>query len=143
MLIHCEGESKYEDYDLMKHGLPIKIKAPAEPEVKVTDMGIAKDVTVKKGEAYNIQIISSAAMNYNVGELIENHKGEVQSAAYFSEIIQEDENGFLFERKIDENNISYDFRVVKIIGDNEYNFQRGMQGKFSKEDVMDMYDSVR
>ena len=39
--------------------------------------------------------------------------------------------------------MNYDFRVVKIIGDTEYDFQTGLLGKFSKEDVMKMFESVQ
>jgi len=140
---NCGQESKYEDYDLLKHGLSLKIKAPLDPEVKVTDMGIAKDVTVKKGEDFNIQIISSAASNYNISEIIAEKKETVEGSVYFSEIIHEDENGFVFEKKIDEENINYDFRFVKIVGDTEYDFQTGLLGKFSKEAAMEMYDAVK
>ncbi|WP_235299055.1 hypothetical protein [Portibacter marinus] len=143
LILSCSQESKFQDYDLMKHGLAIKIKAPAEPEVKVTDMGIAKDVTVKKGDEYNIQIISSAATTYDIAKIIEEKKKEVQEGVYFSQIIQEDDNGFVFEKKVNEDNVNYDFRVVKIVGDVEYDFQTGLMGKFSKSDVIDMYDAVR
>jgi uncharacterized protein YcfL len=143
LLINCSAESKYEDYDLVKHGLSLKIKAPAEPEVTVVDLGIAKDVTVKKGDSYNIQIISSTATEYDVSKIIAEKKAEVEEGPYFSMIVQEDENGFVFEKKIDEENINYDFRAVKIVGDVEYDFQTGLMGKFSKEDVMDMFEAVK
>jgi hypothetical protein len=143
IIISCSPESKYEDYDLVKHGLSLKIKAPAEPEVTVVDLGIAKDVTVKKGESFNIQIISSTATEYDISKIIAEKKADVEGGPYFSQIVQEDENGFIFEKKIDEENINYDFRAVKIVGDVEYDFQTGLMGKFSKEAVMDMYEAVK
>jgi len=143
IIVACSTEAKFEDYDLVKHGLSIKIKAPAEPEVTVVDMGIAKDVTVKKGDNYSIQIISAGATNYNVSDIIAEKKTEVEGGPFFSQIVQEDENGFIFEKKIDEENINYDFRAVKILGDTEYDFQTGLLGRFSKEDVMDMYEAVK
>jgi hypothetical protein len=139
----CKKESEFVDYDMVQHGLSIKIKTPVDPEVKVTDMGIAKDITVKKGDNYNVQIISSDAVNYNVSEVIKEKREEVEAGAYFSEIIMENEHGFVFEKKIDENNVNYDFRVVKIQGDTEYDFQTGLLGKFTKEDVMKMFESVQ
>jgi len=143
IIVACSTEAKFEDYALVKHGLSIKIKAPAEPEVTVVDMGIAKDVTVKKGDNYSIQIISAGATNYNVSDIIAEKKTEVEGGPFFSQIVQEDENGFIFEKKIDEENINYDFRAVKILGDTEYDFQTGLLGRFSKEDVMDMYEAVK
>lgn len=128
---------------MVKHGLSIKIKAPAEPEVKVVDMGIAKDVTIKKGDSYDIQIVSSTATEYDVSKILAEKKAEVEAGIYFSQIIQEDENGFVFEKKIDDENLNYDFRAVRIIGDVEYDFQAGLTGNFSKEDVLDMYDAIK
>lgn len=143
LLIACKKDNGLVEYDLIKHGLAITIMAPAEPEVSVTDMGIAKDVTIKKGDGYNIQIISSAASSNNVAKLIADKKAEVEAGPYFSQIILENEKGFVFEKKIDENNINYDFRVVKIQADIEYDFQTGLVGKFTKDDVMTMFEAVQ
>lgn len=142
-LMSCEKKSQFEDYDLLQHGLAIKIKAPAEPEVQVTDLGIAKDVTVMKGESYNVQIIASTATTYKTENLISEKKKEVENGPYFSEIIFENENGFVFEKKVDEENINYDFRVIRIVGDTEYDFQTGLIGKFSKEAAMAMFEAVQ
>lgn len=139
----CKKESQFVDYDLLKHGLSIKIKAPVDPEVAVTDLGIAKDVTIKKGEDYSIQIISSTATTYKSEKLIAEKKSEVEKGPYFSEIVFENENGFVFEKKIDEENINYDFRVVRIVGDTEFDFQTGLMGKFTKDQAMNMFEAVQ
>ena len=142
-IVSCKKESKYADYDLIQHGLSLKIKAPAEPEVNVTDLGIAKDIAIKKGEHFHIQIISSAVSTYSVEDLVKEKREEVEAGPFFSEIIEENPNGFVFEKKIDENNINYDFRYIRIQGDTEYSFQTGLLGKFSKEDAIDMFEAVQ
>ncbi len=142
VFVACKKENNFVDYDLIKHGLSLKIKAPIDPEVKVVDMGIAKDVTIKKGDNYSIQIISSSAITYDVKSLIAEKKSEVESGPYFSQIVFENENGFVFEKKISEENINYDFRAVRILGDIEYDFQTGLLGKFTKEDVLQMFKAI-
>lgn len=142
-IFSCSEESKFVDYDLVQHGLTIKIKAPLDPDVKVTDMGIAKDVTIAKGEDYNVQIISSNATTYDVKKILADKKADIEKIPFFSKIVHEDEHGFVFEKKIDDENINYDFRSVKIIGDQEYDFQTGLLGKFTKEQAMDMFEAVK
>ena len=143
ILVSCKKESNFQDYDLIQHGLSIKIKAPLNPEVSVTDMGIAKDVTVKKGEDFSIQILSSSVTTYDTQKIIAEKKKEVLESKYFSEIVLENERGFVFEKKIDEDNINYDFRSVKILGDTEYDFQIGLVGKFTKEAAIAMFEAVQ
>ena len=143
VIISCKKESNFQDYDLIQHGLSIKIKAPVDPEVSVTDMGIAKDVTVKKGDDFSIQILSSSATTYDIQKILAEKKKIVLDGKYFSEIVLENEAGFVFEKKIDEENINYDFRSVKILGDTEYDFQIGLVGKFTKEAAIAMFEAVQ
>lgn len=125
----------------MSYGLPIAIAAPEGAEVIVEDMGILKDLTVKKGDEYYVQILSFRASSNNINKLKSESLAEVKGGRFFSKIIQEDEAGFIFEKKIDEN-INYDFRYFKIQGDSEYSFQTGLIGTFTEEQVRDMYTSV-
>jgi hypothetical protein len=135
-------ENKYKDLDLMVYGLPIKIKAPEGAEVKVDDMGIVQDVTVKAGDDFYLQILSGVAYSFDLPAIIQKQKADVVNSKYFSKIIQEDDHGFIFEKKYSEERITYDFRCVKIQGDREYVFQTGLMGKFSLEDAQSMYASV-
>lgn len=139
----CNQGTKTEALDLMKHGLPIKINAPADAEVKSTDYGFAQDVTVKAGEDYDIQIIASDASNYDIAKLKAEKLAEVKTGLYFSKIIEEDDNGFVFEKMIDETRINYDFRYVKIQGSKEYVFQTGLIGKFTEDQVKKMFASIK
>jgi len=142
VLFSCKNEgSKFVDLDLMSKGLPIKIKAPAEAVVTANDMGLMQDITVQKGEKYNLQITASTATSVDQVALLKEHKTTAESGPYFSQIISETKDGFIFEKKIDER-VNYDFRVLKIQGDKEYLFQTALIGKFSQEDVQDMFDSV-
>lgn len=137
-----QGDSKNE-LDLMQYGLPIKLKAPADAEVKTEDLGFMQDVTLKKGEDYYIQILAGTAIKLDEKEIIKEKLEEVKNGPFFNRMIREEDHGFIFEKKIDEKNINYDFRYVRIQGDKEYIFQTGLIGTFSLEDVEKMYKSVQ
>jgi hypothetical protein len=138
-----DPSSGFVERDLMSNGIPIKIKAPPEAEVKMEDYGFLKDVTVKKGEDFYIQIIESDASNYDVKALKQESLDEVKTAAFFSQILSEEEQGFIYEKKIDEETYNYDFRYIKIQGDKVYTFQRGLIGTFTQEQVEMMYNAVK
>ncbi len=138
----CKNEtSNFVDLDLMSKGLPIKIKAPVDAIVIAKDMGVMQDITVQKGEKFSLQILASDAVSLDKNALVLDHKTTVEKGPFFSKIISETAEGFIFEKKIDET-INYDFRVVKIQGDKEYIFQTALLGQFSQEDVKAMFDSV-
>lgn len=138
----AEPKVDFPEMDLMKHGLPIKIKAPVDAEVEMNDMLLMKDVTVKKDKFY-LQIFSSDAMINDVQKIKSSKLQEVKSKASFSKVIQDDPSGFIFEKLRSDSTTNYDFRVVKIQGDKQYIFQTGLIGKFSEKEVRDMYESVQ
>jgi len=141
-LFSCSDGPKVEPMDLMKYGLPIQIKAPAESVVKANDLGFYKDVTVKHGDNYFVQIISTSMTTTDMAVLKDDQLREVKKNPFFKEVIFEETNGFIFQKQID-SLYNYDFRYIKIQGSNEYIFQTGLTGTFSEEDVKEMYESVK
>jgi hypothetical protein len=73
---------------------------------------------------------------------IAEQKKTVENSPYFSKFIHEEDHGFIFEKKIDDNNINYDFRYIKLRGGKEYLFQTGLIGKFSEDQVRKMFEAV-
>jgi len=142
LIAACSSGTKTTKLDLMSYGLPIAISAPEASVVEVEDLGIMKDVTVKNGNEYYIQILSSQASSNDIKRLKSDALAEVKGGKFFSKIIQEDEAGFIFEKQIDES-INYDFRYFRIQGDSEYSFQTGLIGTFTEEQVRKMYASVK
>ncbi len=130
------------ELDLMKHGMPIKIKAPADAIVTASDLGVMKDITVKSTDNYFIQITSGIATTTDLVDLKTKKLEEVKRSAFFDALISEDDHGFVYRKKIDDR-VNHDFRYYKIQGDQEYLFQTGLMGKFTQEDVQRMYDSVQ
>ena len=144
-IFSCKSDpaSRLVERDLMADGIPIKIKAPPDAEVVVEDYGFLKDITVKKGDHFYIQIIESEAINYEIKSIKEEILAEVKEAPFFSKVLSEEDQGFIFEKKIDSETLNYDFRYIKIQGDNQYVFQRGLIGIFSEEDIRVMYEAVK
>lgn len=140
----CKSDksSSYPSKDLLKHGFAISIKAPEDAVIKSDDYGLMQELSIQKGEEYNIQIFKSMATTSNLKEALQGQKTLVKSDRYFSKVIEEYDNGFIFEKKIDDI-INYDFRYVKVVGDNEYVYQTGMMGSYTEESVRAMYNSVQ
>jgi len=129
--------------DLMSKGLPIKIKAPEDVVVDVSDYGLMKDVTVKNDNNYYLQIFSSDAMTTDVKKIKSEKLKEVKSTDTFNKVVQDDEDGFIYEKFRSDSTINYDFRHVRLQGDKQYIFQTGLIGKFTEDEVRLMYQSVK
>lgn len=133
------GKSKL---DLLKYGIPITIIAPDSAEVVSKDLAMIKDVSVRGGDNYYIQIMASDARTTNRATVIETLKNEVKENPFFDKLIKDVKGGFIYESKIDSSNVFYGFKYVRIQGDKEYVFQNGFTGKFNLEEIEHMYDSV-
>lgn len=144
VLISCGGDKSknYPSTDLLKHGFAISVKAPENSEIKSDDFGVMQELTIKSGDYYNVQILKSKTNTTDVSLAVRGQKNIIKTDQYFTKLIEEYDNGFIFEKDID-GNINYDFRYVKIIGDQEYVYQTGMMGTFTEEAVRTMYESVK
>ncbi len=137
------GDKENKALDLMSYGVPLKVKAPEGTVVKVKDMSIYKDITLKGGKDYFIQIISTSATTNDIGKIKAERLKEVKENPFFHNVILDEKNGFVFEKKINDTTFNYDFRYIKIQGDNQFSFQTGLFGLFTKDQVLKMYESVK
>ena len=135
--------TEYKELDLLEYGFPIKLMAPDSAIVEVNDLAFMKDITVVHDPSnYSIQILVSKASDRDEAGLLAYVKKQTELNPYFSEIVTEDEKGFIFENLID-SVPSYDFRYVRIKGDKEYIYQTGLSTNFTLEAVDKMYSSVQ
>lgn len=118
------------------------ILAPDSAEVIKKDYNIMRDITIRKGNNYYVQIFVSTASTPEA-EVMKSQLESVKQDKYFKELIQQDKNGFIFQKQLDSAIIDYDFRYIKILNDQEIIFQTGMIGTFSLEDVQRMYEGVK
>ena len=142
-MISCKSSptSSYEEVDLLSYGMPISILAPPGVDVKKEDLGPIQSIIVKGGQ-FNVQIYSSSSQTIDVSKVKKQALEDVKNGRYFSKIIEEEDDGFIFEKDID-GTIIYDFRHVKVMGDQEYLFQKGLMGTYTEEEVRAMYEAVK
>ncbi len=144
LIVSCKSENtNLKALDLLEYGVPLKVNAPEGSVVTVDDLGVWKDITIQDDKEFNLQIIASQSTTFDKAKIVADQLKSVKESPFFSKIIEEYENGFIFEKKIDEENINYDFRYVKLNGDKEYLFQRGLLGTFSEQVVRTMYEAVQ
>jgi hypothetical protein len=117
--------------------------APLNAKVVVDDLGIMKDVTIQDSLGFDVQIFISETNSFNAKKIKDEQKELVEAAPFFSKIMEESDNGFIFEKKIDENLLRYDFRYIHIQGDEKYVFQTGLSGGHSEANVRAMYQAVQ
>ncbi len=146
IIYSCDnGVSKYEPLDLMSHGMPIKIMAPANTSIKSDDLGILKELTIidTLNSGYNIQIYSSKTDVLDRAKLLDQVKSEIEATEFFSKMIEETENGFIYEKKVTEDYINYDFRVVRLQSDIKYTMQAGIGEQYELADIESMFNAVK
>lgn len=143
LIFSCKSSpiSDYKEVDLMKYGLPISVLAPEGVEIGRDDLGIIQGAWLK-GDGYYVQIYSSSITTSDLSKVMMDKKTEVETGIYFSKIIDEDANGFFYEKDID-GDLRYDFRYIKILGDKEYVFQKGLIGNYTEDQVRNMYLAVK
>lgn len=101
-----------------------------------------KDLTIKKDANYYIQLYASSSNTTDVQQLKSERLTDVKKNPYFSKIISEEPNGFIYEKILD-SIPSYAFNYVYLQGDQEYIFQTGLTSLFKLEDVQNMYNAVK
>jgi len=142
----CGGDSStgnLQTLSLLEYGIPGEIKAPLDAEINTMDFGAMKDITVKKGDDYSVQIYASDATTLSLADVKAQQLGLLKQNPYFEKVITEEDNGFIYENKVDSTTFNYGFRYIKLQADKEYIYQTGLIGSFTKEQVQTMYDSVK
>lgn len=139
----CHDEKGMKPIDLADHGLPITILAPDSAVIQEKDYNFMRDITVRKGDNYFLQIFEFAAPRQDAAGEKLRQLAAVQQDPFFKEVIREEDKGFIFSKLADSTRVDYDFRYVRILGEKELIFQAGLVGTFSLEDVTRMYNAVK
>lgn len=145
-VLSCQKEKQevWKPLDLLQYGIPITILAPDSSQVKSDDLGgLMKDVTIKAGDDYSVQIYATDALTTDLAKIKAGQLAEVKGNRYFSKIVEEEETGFIYEMMLDTSNINYGFRHVRVQGDKEFVFQPGLVGTFTLEEAKRMYEAVK
>ncbi len=144
VLLGCKSDKKvnHPTLDLLKHGFSVSVDAPEGAEIHEDDLGIMKELTIKLGDHYYLEILKSEATNNNVGDIISEQLEIIKSGPYPIEVIKEYDDGFVYQKTIGDM-VTYDFKKIKVQGADEYIFQTGLIGKFTLDDVNAMYKSIK
>jgi len=138
-----DASSNLKPLNLLEYDIPITIMAPDSAEVKTMDLLVQKDVTIKSGDDYFVQIFVSDAVTTDTKKIVAELMAEVKKNRYFSKIIKENPEGFIYQTAIDSTHTSYGFRQVRVQGDREFIFQTGLIGTFDQQQVENMYEAVK
>ncbi len=140
-----EPQSDYKELDLLPYGLPVTIMAPDSTNVKSSSMGdgLMQDITVRGAEGYDLQIIASTTNSSDIAKAKAEALASVKGNRYFSKIVQEAEDGFIYEMQIDSNTLNYGFRHILLQGDKEIIFSQGMASAMSQEEATRLYEAVK
>lgn len=138
-----DQQPELEQVDLMKHGLPIKVNAPSDIEVRSSTTMGQGDFILDGGEDYFVQIFVGDASSGGKESLLNELKGTITSNRFFHEFVVEEEDGFVYEFQLDSLNSNFGFRRVWMQGDKEYIFQNGMGKIFSKDQAMFMFNALK
>ncbi len=128
--------------NLMSYGIPYSISAPDDVSITKIGSGSLADVSVKNQSGYDIQIFMGDAFTNDLTKLKQQKKESISANPFFVKIVEEYKNGFLYEKTTDDGKRTYDFVMVKILGDKEINFQCGNSKEFSEQEVKLMVKSV-
>lgn len=145
-LTFCKDAQRKNDgnkTDLMKYGVPYSIAAPQDVEITKIGQGDLTDVSVKNKSGFDLQIFMAPAQSADIAKLKQNKKVVFTSNPSFSKIVEEYEDGYLFEKNNPDGSKSYDFIVVKVVGANEINFQCGNSKDFSEKEVKTIVASLQ
>lgn len=144
LIVACSDDPyKLEDLDLSPFDLPITIQAPDSAIVLVKNYDQIRDITIRKGQRYDLQLFEFSPSMNDPGVEKRNQLATVKEAPHFKQILLEEEQGFIFSSQPDSITTRYDFRYIKLVGDKEVIFQTGVSGMFSLEDVQRMYYAVQ
>ena len=146
LLASCakDSASDWSELDLTAYSLPVKIMAPDSAKVVSSNFSsIMQDVTVKsEADEYSVQILASQASTNDMTRLKAEQLELVRDNRYFSKVVREEDNGFIFENQIDSTSI-FGFRYIIYQGDKEFVFQNGFDATYGQEAIEAMYAAVQ
>ncbi len=146
-LISCQNKSnpinEGTKIDLLKYGVPYSITAPPDVVISKIGKGELTDVSIKNENGYDLQIFMVGAFTSDLQKIKEEKKASVTSNPSFSKMVEEYNDGFLYEKITDLGKRTYDFNIIKLVGTNEINFQCGNSKEFSESEVKKMVSSIR
>ena len=144
VILACQNEKTQplKPLNLLQYGIPLTIMAPDSATIKKENWISQSGVTIKAKD-FDVQVWASEASVTDLPTLKASTLAEVEDERFFSRVVKEDPNGFLYENKIDSTTLYYGFRHIRVQGDRKYVIQNGLAGNFSLEQAEYMYDAIK
>jgi hypothetical protein len=143
-LTACSNSSaiKKEKTSLYKFGIPAHIKAPENARFNKASSGNIESLSVVDDDGFNLQVLSFPASVTDEKTAKQHQREQVVSHPDFSKIIEDYDQGFLFELEFAGDRY-YDFRYVKIVGNKEIIFQAGPTCQCDESQVRNMLQAIQ
>jgi len=139
-LIACNSDG-LETISLQEHGANIDIKIPAGAEVTSEPIGYRKQISVKQ-DKFDIIMLVGDEETRTAAEIKKEKLESVKALDIFSKVVQEDDNGFIYEINQGTGK-NYDFRYVYVKNGSSHDFRRNFVGDYTLDEVKTMYNAVR
>ncbi len=145
LMFSCTSDplKDWKKVDLNPYQANVVILAPDSAVVVADDLGIVKDITIIKAPDYSVQLFVNESSNPDLAALKKSQLEEVKGNRLFSKIIEEKDDGFIYENKIDDKTTSYGFRYFFQKDGKDYVFQQGLSDIFTLDEVRNMYLGVQ
>lgn len=133
LLVACQKnkDTELKPLNLMSYGYPITIMAPDSAKVRESLSSVISEVTITGKGGYDL-LVQSSEITFSSSdpkEIKDREKKLVESSKYFSEVVKEEDHGFIYKIEIDSTIQRYDFVHVKVKGNKEFLFK----GPYSNE----------
>lgn len=135
--INAEGGT-----DLLKYGIADKIYPTTNPIIVPTNTGNTTGVSISSPEGLEVMAMMTLSYTKDFNKLIQDRKREIVGDPFFVKIIEETDKGFLFEKQVSPTTKAYDFRIIKLIGDNEVTYQCGIKKEYTETEAKSMMSWV-
>jgi len=140
--IACEQKPAVKEVSLLEYGVPLTLRVPEDAQVKHSQLTFEEDITISNGKDFNMQIFIAPVTTTNKEKLLQQNIEAIQQHPYFSEIVEQHPEGFIYKMLID-STPSYGFRIVHVMGDREITFRESLMGTFRREQIDQMYATAK
>ena len=130
--------------DLLKYGMPSTVNIPVTANVTKGSFGSIEEVYIKDSASFfNIQIKAVPAGTADVTVSKAEEMSYVRQDPYFSKLVQEDRDGFIYENNVDSTLISYHFKYCILQGGKTFVFENDQGSSPTLEEAKFMYETVK
>ena len=142
--IACSSDSAsdWKEQDFMKHGLPVKFKAPDNVQVSKSNFSGSEEFKLTGSSDYGMNVMVLAATSSDASRVKSELESLVKEGKYFTRFVENESDGFIYQITVDSVHSVYGFRKVKIQGGKQVVFQNPYMSKLTEEQARKLYKAV-